>query len=146
MENLRQTAVDFFVRAAGQRPNSFTAEGAMIAKLCKEGGLSPRVLSDLIKSTPTSYEEITRKAKQAHLARGKGPVELSVETTKSVVDQCYDRAIRYMVFELDDLDTITDVFYPTYHAKTGKPEERDMYVRLAAENLLRQRREMAILD
>jgi hypothetical protein len=141
--SLSDTGKYFMMRASKECPASVTGQGALIAKWCKEGNLSPRAVLEQLRAEPESFDFLAEIASRFHQAHGRGPIEVPLDRMRAITESSFDRAEEYMILDPEELDTIALVHYPTYHGKGRQPDE---LVRAAAQNLINQKRQSFLLD
>lgn len=109
---LSKTAMGLFMKASREIPSSITAQGALIARYCKESGLpDPLLLSTCLRLDDLRIAKIAEIAAKVHEHVGNGPVPISHTHISGVIKTDFTYADIFMDFETEELDFITHNLY-----------------------------------
>jgi len=116
-------AKSIFTKVSVKYPVSATAQGAMIARLCKAENLNPAELRDVLLGDDRYIEDIATKATKAHANAGKD-FKLSEEQIRNVITVDFDAAIVYMDISDSTLEKL-EAQYERFRKEFPDPDERE---------------------
>ncbi len=106
-ERLSQTAMKLFIEASIKAPASTTAQGAVIAKSCKELGLThPDLLSECLVNDSDRLDRLKSQAAKMHEQMSIGPKSIPIDKLKDIIQQDFENAAAFINHTPEELDYI----------------------------------------
>lgn len=106
-EALSKQAMQFFLRASVSEPTTITAQGAMIAELCQENGItSPELLGMCLLNDQSRISSLVEQAIKIHAARVDKPPVVTDLIMRTIITKDFDTADKFITFPSEDLHYI----------------------------------------